>query len=491
MGQDNGQYWDHEAGDQTQASEPALQDVSIPETPPAFDGYDLLDVPLGDLMRGERATLGKSLLDVERELRIRATYIAAIENADVGAFQSQGFIAGYVRSYARYLGIDPEWTFRRFCDETGFRGIHGSATHQASDVKRSVSRAPRRVDPNEVMVSTRISYAPTRHSLMSRVEPGALGSIAVVLVLAMGIGYGAWAILHDIQRLQIAPIDEAPAVPLAQLDPLVGVTSGSNGSTGTNGFDGDHTFDIAMPGPETGNALYRPQALEAPVLTPRDGALGTLNPDEVGTLSGVTQTATAAPAATAPATPPVADGSVQVTAGRADEVMIFATRPTWVRVTSADGSTIYEATLNAGDSYVVPDTDGAPRLRSGNAGSLYFAVNGVALGPAGPGATIVRDVELTADAVTATYQMADTEADPDLTQVASLMFDGADVPDVAPVVPDQPAATAYNPTDPAPAPLTLFPDIPSDVAAAIIASNALPVSVQSPTTDDPRPIPRP
>lgn len=483
MGQDNDQYRDGETGRQTHMSDTSFQDVSAadPSTPPAFDGYDLLDVPLGDLMRGERATLGKSLLDVERELRIRATYIAAIENGDVGAFQSQGFIAGYVRSYARYLGIDPEWTFRRFCDETGFQGIHGSASNQGSSVKRSVSSAPRRMDPNEVMSSSRISYAPTKDSLFSRVEPGALGSVAVLLVLAVGIGYGAWAILNDIQRLNIAPIDEAPAVPLAQLDPLIGV------ETGSTPFDGDQTFDIAMPGPEAGNALYRPQALEAPVLVPRDGALASLNPDEVGTLTG--NAASAAPLAATDAAP-AATGAVQVTAGRSDQVMIFATRPTWVRVTSADGSTIYEATLNAGDSYAVPESDTAPRLRSGNAGSLYFAVNGVALGPAGPGATIVRDVELTADAVTSTYQMADTEADPDLTQIASLMFDATTVPDVAPVVPQAPV-TAYNPTDPAPQPLTLFPDIPADVAAAIIASNALPVTVLTPTASDTRPQQRP
>ena len=38
------------------------------------------DVSLGDLLRGQRATLGKSLFDVQRDLRIKAIYIAAIEN---------------------------------------------------------------------------------------------------------------------------------------------------------------------------------------------------------------------------------------------------------------------------------------------------------------------------------------------------------------------------------------------------------------------------
>ena len=49
-------------------------------------GFDAFELRLGDTMRGERATLGKSLLDVQRELRIKAAYIAAIENADPDAF---------------------------------------------------------------------------------------------------------------------------------------------------------------------------------------------------------------------------------------------------------------------------------------------------------------------------------------------------------------------------------------------------------------------
>ncbi|MBF9045041.1 DUF4115 domain-containing protein [Rhodobacterales bacterium HKCCE4037] len=483
MGQHDDQYRGDGQWDAQDAFDPATRADPASDTTPAFDGYDLNDVPLGDLLRGERATLGKSLLDVERELRIRATYIAAIENGDVGAFQSPGFIAGYVRSYARYLGIDPEWTFRRFCEGTGFRGIHGGAAGQAREVKRHVGDAPKRLDPNEVMSSTRISYAPVRDSLFSRVEPGALGSVAVLVVLACGIGYGAWAILHDIQRLNIAPIDEAPAAPLAQLDPLAGAEEGA--------FDVAQGFDIAVPGPDTADRLYRPQALEAPVLTPRDGAIGTVDPDEVGTL------ANAAPR-NAPQLGEAADSApvVQVTQA-SDQVMIFATRPTWVRVSSPDGDTIYEATLDAGDSYVIPESDSVPTLRSGNAGSLYFAVNGVALGPAGVGASIVRDVELTADALSAAYSIADTEADPDLTEVASLVLDAAAIPAAPVEVPQQPQqqSVVYDPTGAAAGQvetaLTLFPEIPADVAAAIIASNALPVTVLSPGTDTQRPLPRP
>lgn len=410
--------------DQWQAQD-TTQVASLAATVAGFDGYDVTDVPLGDLMRGERATLGKSLLDVERELKIRAAYIAAIENGDVGAFSSPGFIAGYVRSYARYLGIDPEWTFRRFCEETGFYGVHGPSGQQARAAKRDISDAPpRRLDPNEVIQGARISFAPQRERFFSGIEPGALGSVAVLVTLVAGLGYGAWSILHDIQRLQIAPVDESP-VPLAQLDPLAGATNGA--------FDVAQDFDIAVPAPDNFGRLYRPEALEAPVLTPRDGALATLDPDEVGTLGGFDSAApreTPVLALSDQAVPPGAapePGLVQVTEARRDDLVIFAVRPSWVRVTSASGATLFEGTLNRGDTYTVPESAEAPRLRSGNAGSVYFAVNGVTMGPAGPGATIARDVELSAEAISANFVMADATADPDLSEVAALVLSpGAD-----------------------------------------------------------------
>lgn len=393
-------------------------------TPPAdagrggFDAYDMFDVPLGDLMRGERATLGKSLLDVERELRIRATYIAAIENGDIGAFQSPGFIAGYVRSYARYLGMEPEWTFRRFCEETGFRGVHGGVMAPAKPARRPDAEAvPLRVDPNDVMRRAPKMLLPEREPLMARLEPGALGSFAVLVALALGIGYGAWAILQDVQRLSIAPVDEAPAT-LAQLDPLAGAGAVEAPAPAAQGFD------IALPGPETTGRMARPTPLAAPVMAPRDEAIATLDPDEVGTLTGLRPGAQGQ----AGLRPVItgrggADGPVQVTQDAVvDEVLVFAVRPTWIRITSETGDMLFEGTLNAGDSWTLPEGAGAPRLRSGNSGSLYFAVNGVTLGPAGTGASIVRDVELSADAISANFSMADASADPDLSRVAQLVL---------------------------------------------------------------------
>ena len=380
-----------------------------------YDEYDSLDVPLGDLLRGERATAGKSLLDVERDLKIKATYIAAIENGDLDAFSSRGFIAGYVRSYARYLGLDPEWTYERFSRESGFNGVHGFSARQAEAAKRKVAAAPGRVDPNDVIRAARVSFAPERERLLERIEPGALGSILVLVAVVAGIGYGAWAILQDIQRLQFAPVDEAPNA-FAELDPVAPAGRFTAPELGDMG-GGLAAVDDGI------DRLYRPQALDVPVLTPRDEPLVRLDPERTGALVLPTQ-----PEDVSPRDGGAEDAApaVQVTERVEDEVVLFAVRPSWVRVSSASGTVLFEGTLDAGDSYTLPQSEEPPVLRAGNSGSLYFAVNGVTLGPAGPGTSVARDVILSADALSESYSFADAAADPELARVAELVLGGAD-----------------------------------------------------------------
>ena len=86
-------------------------------------------------------------------------------------------------------------------------------------------------------------------------------------------------------------------------------------------------------------------------------------------------------------------------------------RPSWVRVRSADGSVILEKILDTGERYVLPKLEAAPTLHSGNSGSVYFAVNGTAYGPAGEGTSVAKNVVLAPDALTEAYAMADPEAD--------------------------------------------------------------------------------
>jgi hypothetical protein len=91
-----------------------------------------------------------------------------------------------------------------------------------------------------------------------------------------------------------------------------------------------------------------------------------------------------------------------------------------VRVQAQDGTVLFEKILDGGERYVLPRLDAPARLRAGNAGSLYFGVNGQTLGPAGGPGAVVREVALSVEALTQSYQLADVAADADLAQHIAL-----------------------------------------------------------------------
>lgn len=69
---------------------------------------------VGEAMRQTRIFYGKSLEDVEKDLRIRASQIAAIERGDISSLPGRAYAIGFVRSYAEYLDIDGATTVKLF-----------------------------------------------------------------------------------------------------------------------------------------------------------------------------------------------------------------------------------------------------------------------------------------------------------------------------------------------------------------------------------------
>ena len=391
-----------------------LEDVDV--APKGFDDYDL---QLGDVMRGERATLGKSLLDVQRELKIKASYISAIENADPSVFETPGFIAGYVRSYARYLGMDPEGAFDVFCEESGFSTAHGMSD-EASSIKKSraaeiIASSSAGRDP---FAQPSTPFVPTNDAFMSRVEPGAIGSSLVLVTLLGAIGFGGWTVLNEVQQVRVAPVDETPIV-LTDLDPVARATVPFEENETVAAITGD-----VVPVVDGLDRLYRPKALDTPVLVARDAPISMINPKNFGAFA-------AEQADAAAQNEPVlfADGTVliapieatvpQVVEQIPDQVQLVAVRPAWVRVSAADGTSVFEGILDAGDTYPIPMTEDPATLRVGESGAIYFAVNGLHFGPAGPRGRVTSKVALSADALTEKYTVADISADQDLARVVA------------------------------------------------------------------------
>lgn len=419
------------------------------ETSP--QNFDDFKMKLGDVMRGERATMGKSLLDVQRELRIKASYIAAIENCDPSAFDTPGFIAGYVRSYARYLGMDPDEAFAHFCAESGFSVAHGMSQ------EASVVRKPRideaRPRARDAIAEPRMPFAPAGESVLSRVEAGAIGSSLVLLALIGGIGFGGYRVLQEVQRVQVTPVDQTPIV-LSELDPLQAAIAPSAGikdaATRQAGV-------FTPPTTEAFDRLYRPQALDVPVLVARDAPISTLDPERVGVFARNA----------APALPRVQDSSLAAAAltqrllaenvipesgvvsgpvaSQAKGVSVVAVRPAWVEIRDEAGDVLVSRVLNAGETFAVPNNSQSPLIRVGESGAVYFSVNGQAFGPVGAPGRVTSRVSLAADDIIERFDVADTARDADLMAVLTDLNMAA--PQLASIEPVQRAAQTLIPTD--------------------------------------------
>lgn len=370
--------------------------------PKGFDDYELR---LGDVLRGERATLGKSLLDVQRELHIRAAHIAAIENGDLTAFETPSFVAGFVRSYARYLGLDPEWVYARFCAETGFAVAHGMAA-------TSAPRESRTAEPAAATGAIKaVGFLPDPEPFWRRVEPGALGSITVLVALIAGLGFAGWTVLQEVQRVQVAPADLVPNV-VTDINPLAGELAG----VAPSAIDTDPLTAPPGSGAVGQVRIARPQALDVPLLVPRDGPIAAISTreDRSAEIGPNTGRAVAEALAEAGADEAPAAGAPRVHDAGPPVVQILAVRPSWMRVRAANGSVVFERILDAGETYTLPATEVPPTLHAGNSGSVYFVIDGQAYGPAAPGANVVRNVALSVDALRAAYQVADLGRDADL-----------------------------------------------------------------------------
>ncbi len=370
-------------------------------------GFDDFEVCLGDLMRGERATLGKSLLDVQRELHIRATYIAAIEAGDLSAFEAASFVAGYVRSYARYLGMDPDWSYAKFCAETGFAIV--------PDLQRSTSSTPRQDqqisrDFSQGLLS-RTKMASEPDPIWNRLDPVAIGSVAVMIFLIAGLGFGGWTVLREVQRVNLAPADLPPEV-LAELDPVM---TGAAPRVSVVEEPALRLNADRATQPVTAQGVvrsYRPEALDTPIVTSRDGPIAAINPRNTEEDDADMSIRSAVDLALAEAGGQIAvPGDVRVTQDGPPVVEVLAVRPSWIRVRAADGTVLFEKVLDAGERYAVPQSEAPATLRAGNSGSVYMLVDGQAFGPTAPGAQVVDQIALSHEAVTERFSLADLSGD--------------------------------------------------------------------------------
>ncbi len=425
---------EHHAGPASEASSAALKEI-------------------GHLLRETRQARGEDLYDVADYLRIKPSYLFAIEDGDLSLTPGRVYALGFLRSYGEHLGFDGE-------ELVGY-------------AKQAISGAASRPQLNYP--------APAPESR----RPG--GILIAASILAVGLIYGGWRMLYQDQPV----LERVSAVPgdIGRLASQV-FTLGDEGGTGPapdgNGASSVATSATAATPPADGTAPLAPAAADPesalastpqPPIAPSSTAVGpqaqaapalaidaqaATREGRVASAGETTRPATSAaaatPAAATPGTPdpltaapsagqtgplrtsaastpvaasaadPVAaasatsadgggarallasldsagsasGGAAAAPAGASadDRVVLVASRESWVQVRSRDRQYVRTWTLQAGERFTVPDRSDLA-LWTGNAGGLDVLVDGRNLGALGADGHVMRDVPLTAEALRA------------------------------------------------------------------------------------------
>jgi cytoskeleton protein RodZ len=93
----------------------AVRNFTAAETAPPAEGAD----SVGSTLRKAREKRGVSLPQVSRDLCLKEDVLRALESRQYSALPKVPYCFGFVRTYARHLGLEPEEMVRRFKGEIG------------------------------------------------------------------------------------------------------------------------------------------------------------------------------------------------------------------------------------------------------------------------------------------------------------------------------------------------------------------------------------
>ena len=141
-----------------------LGEVDDPSTT-AIDGA----LSIGAALRATRQRAGRSLQDLSDSTRIKRAYLEALEEMRLEDLPSRPFTIGYVRAYARALGLDSEAAVQRFKQD-----VPGDAEPLRAPVgvrKHSDVRIAFLAGGGAVVVSAVLLWNLARHSMAEETPP--------------------------------------------------------------------------------------------------------------------------------------------------------------------------------------------------------------------------------------------------------------------------------------------------------------------------------
>jgi cytoskeleton protein RodZ len=309
---------------------------------------------VGQELRAARLRRGDEIAQVSRALKIRKDHLEALEEDRLEDLPGKTYAIGFVRSYARHLGLDSAQYVERFKQE-----ISGRPDEQA--------REP----------------APIHQDDSRRLPQGWRLIAGMVIVL---LGVGVWHLLSPggdaNQPVPPAPVLNPPKVAAAPPpQPIVPPEQSATPSPATD------SVPPADPSEQTATATPPPAA----------------GPTTPATQAARGQAAMSAPAiapATTPAPSPEAEAAAAPEGGRTygqqnlnPRVILRVRADTRLTVRGEDGTMYINRDLKAGDVYQVPNTPGLTMATTDGA-AIEVNLDGIALGRAGQQQQVLGRVSL-------------------------------------------------------------------------------------------------
>jgi cytoskeleton protein RodZ len=297
---------------------------------------------VGQDLRAARLRRGDEIAQVSRALKIRKDHLEALEEDRLEDLPGKTYAIGFVRSYARHLGLDATECVERFKREISGRAE--DKVHEPAPIHQDEGR---------------------------RLPQGWRIITGAVVIL---IGWGAWHLLSpgtsSNQPVPPAPVLNPPK-PVAPPKPVQ---------------------QAATPSPAAPAAADSSINQEAAATPPP--AAGAKTPATSLPPANAASPTAASQGAAVPAVPAGnGAGTVYGSLNQNPRIILRARGDVRLTVKNAEGQMILNRDLKSGDSYQVPNTPGVT-LATNNAGAVEMDLDGIALGRAGAPQQILGKVSL-------------------------------------------------------------------------------------------------
>jgi cytoskeleton protein RodZ len=339
-------------------------EVSQIETP----FLECSDAPrAGADLRAARERLGWALPDVAAMLRIRPSYLDALEGGRLNNLPGNVYAVGFLRTYATALGLDVEEVARRFRAEAGEIPRHSELIFPVPMPERGL-------------------------------PAGALILLGLILVSGAYIG---WYRLSGEGKLPAETVPPVPARLAALVEAPVPVpVPVPEPDERRSAAVSVHT--PAAPPPTEDIGLFEPRHAAADNLPthpkPLPAAPAPVEEMRMASIPGGTATTAIAMPVPPPLRSPGPSPQSGATPGSPDgaRVVLRFTGDTWVQVKERGGEALVTKVMRAGETWPVPDR-GNLILNTGNAGRIEILVDGAEVPSIGGPGSVRKDVSLDPD----------------------------------------------------------------------------------------------